>query len=206
MTNKTLVQTDIKFNKKYFEITESGISISVKKMFSTKSYSVKFEDLGFKRLQSKHSKGGWLIAAIIFIILAIILFFLEKNGNDTDRGAFVVYIVLSIISFIMYFTSYKNTFFLTNTDNTNGIEFLADKPNKIQVEEFVANLKKERDLFLINRYGQMTKFLSYEQQFNTLIWLNRTEALSKDEYEKKLEELQLLFYQPTAISGFQNRQ
>ena len=57
---------------------------------------------------------------------------------------------------------------------------------------------------LIAKYGQITNLLSYEQQLNSLNWLNSIEGLNRDEYQVKIAELNSLFRGSNPIIGFRS--
>ena len=128
---------------------------------------------------------------------------MEKSGGDTDKYAYIVYLTFSIICAVLYILTFERSFFLVNNDNSNPIFFLLNKPSKKEIEEFISVLKAERKKYLSSKHGQLTKNLSYQQQYNTLNWQNRCEVLSKAEFELKLAGLNTLFSKPNGSIGFQ---
>ena len=189
----TLHQRDKFFNRKWFKIDDEGLSVSSKSLSKSDEVFIKFEDIGVRVIKSKSGKKGWLIATIVFLLLSAGMFFFEKSGGDTDKNAFVVYLILAIISGTIFLLTFKRSFYLADNNNKNAIEFLIDKPSKEKLADFIDILKLERKKVLITKYGQITNLLSYEQQLNAINLLNAVQALTKEEYETKLAELNSLF-------------
>ena len=100
---ETLYQRNIFFHKKWFEINDEGLSIISRSLSSNTELFVKFEDIGVKIIKDKKGKKGWIIASIICFLLAVGLFFDEKTGGNTDKNAFVVYLIFSIIFVVVFF-------------------------------------------------------------------------------------------------------
>jgi hypothetical protein len=204
MSTNILYQKDILGNRKYFEISNEELLIKSSRFFKSSEVTIKLDTIGTKVIKSKTGKKGWLIAAIVLLILSITLFIGEKAGGDTDKFAFLFYFIFSIGCFIVFILSYKSSFYLAKQDNKNAIEFLNNKPSKQELETFIAELKLRRNKALLIRYGQLSKMISYEQQYNNLLWLQNNDALTIEEYNAKLAELNSLFSAPTRITGFGN--
>jgi hypothetical protein len=135
---KALHQKGYFFNECYFEITDEGLSVKMKKMSNASEYFVTFDDIGTKVIKSNKGKKGWLIASIVFLILSIGLFFLAKSGGNADKSAYVVYLIFMVICITIYLITFKRSFYVANNDNTNAISFLVDKPSQHELNEFIA--------------------------------------------------------------------
>jgi hypothetical protein len=201
----TLYQKDNFFNQKEFEITAEGLNINSKKLVGSDELFVKFEDIGSKVIKSKSGNRKWLLATIFFFMLSIGMFTYARVGGDVEKNGYLVYLILSIICFTVFFLTYKKSFYLTNSQNKNAIEFLIDNPSKEELNSFIDTLKSQKNNHLKMMYGQVTKMLSYEQQHSNLQWLYNIEAINRQEYESKLSELNVIFSQTTnPIIGFRN--
>lgn len=198
----SLFQKDLLFNRRWFNMNDEGLMVTSKSLTSSSEVFVKFEDLGFKIIKSKGGKLGWLITVIVSFLLAIVMYFFEKTGGDTEKSAFLGYLILAIMAAIIYLLTYKSSIFLTDNENKSSIRFLIDKPSKDELSEFIDTLMLKRKNVLILKYGQITNMMSYEQQVNTLNWLNTVDALSNKEYSIKIEELNAVFKKTNPITGF----
>lgn len=201
----TLYQQNRFFRKKWFELKEEGIFIKTTDLNGTTELLMKFEDTGVKLIKSKMTKRGWLIATLTFFLMAVAMYIYEKFGGDTDKNSFIIYLILSAISGIVFFLTGKRSFYLANNDNRRAIEFLVNKPSKAELSDFIDLFKQTRKNVLLHKFGQLTRHISYEQQMNTLQWLNNIDALTNEEYDLKISELNVLFNPVRPVIGFQTR-
>lgn len=116
-----LYQKDILLNKRWFEITQEGLSIKSKSIRESNELSLRFEDIGLKVVKSKNGKTGWLIATLVSLGLSAIILIDRKTGGDTDKGDFLFYFLLSLVFFVIFVLTYKRSFYLTNNENKNAI-------------------------------------------------------------------------------------
>jgi hypothetical protein len=198
---KTLTQRNL-LSKHFYELSPDGLQITEKGVSKSRDYFITYEDIGTKVIKFNKGKKGWLIAALIFLVLTGLLYFLQQNGGNTDKDGYLVYAALTIICAIVYLSTYTRAFLLVTIDDSNPISFLTNNPSESELNEFIQLLKNERKKYLLEKYGTLSKLISYEQQFNTLNWLNRNEVLTKDEYSAKIEELNSLFPASNVITGF----
>lgn len=198
----TLFQSDFRFNKKWFKINPDGLLVKSKSINRTSQLLIKFEDLGINEVTSKRGKKRWLIASIVFLLFSGGMFFFERTGGDSDKNAYEIYLIFSLISGVVYFLTFKNSFYLIDNGEGNAVEFLTDKPSREILRDFIDTLKTERKKVMIAKYGQLTNMLSFEQQKNTLDWLHSEGVLSTEEYKLKVEELNGLFRKSKPIIGF----
>jgi len=192
-------------SQSWFQITDQGLKVTNKSLTRTNDFFVTFEDVGTKTLRYNKGKKGWLIAALILLVVSMGLLVMEKSGGDTDKNAYIIYLTFSVVCLVAYFLTFKRSFYVVNNDNTNPISFLVNRPSREELDTFISTLKEKRKEYLLSKYGQVTKLLSYDKQYNTLNWLNQSEVLSKDEYLSKLEELNKLFSGSNPIGGFHSR-
>jgi len=94
----TLYQRDLFFNRRLFKLDEEGLSVTSKSLSTSTEVFIKFQDIGVKVIKSKNGKKGWLIAAIVFLLLSMGMFFFERSGGQTDKNAYVIYLILALIS------------------------------------------------------------------------------------------------------------
>lgn len=202
--SRFLHQRSFPLNRFSFELTGDGLDIKKKSLFKKEEFSLKFEDIGIKHIKSKRTEIGGIISIIILLALSIGLYIDEKiMGGDTEKNVYLVYLILAFIATIVTIMFYKRSFYLARPNNSNAIEFLLNKPSKFELDEFINELKQRRKEYLITKYGQINRMLSYEPQYNQLLWLFDNNVLGENEYKDRLAQLNDLFKNPVTISGFQ---
>jgi hypothetical protein len=204
MENK-LFQRRFLFNRRWFEITADGLLFRKKEIVESAEIFIRFEEVGVKSLRSTERKRKWLIATLIFLVISIGTFFYERSGGNTDKNAFVVYLILSAACAVVYLVTTKNLFYLVTSGNKNAIGFYHNNPSAAELKSFIGELKSARKQFLLHKYAELTKLISYDQQLNTLQWLENIEALSGEEYDAKVVELKILFNPDRPVIGFQQK-
>jgi hypothetical protein len=190
--------------KNWFEIQDEGLWVKRKRINNTDEYFMSFEELGVNIFKSKGKNLGPILATILLFALSIGIFIYEKSGSNTEKGAWLFYLILGLISCTISILTFRRTFFLTTARKTNSIEFFTNQPSEESVKNYVANLKAVRNKYLVEKYGNLTKLLSYEKQYDTLHWLNSINAMSNVELQDKLAELNKLFKSSDPIAGFHN--
>jgi hypothetical protein len=158
-------------------------------MASSSDTFVDFEEIGSKIIIEKSRKLIWLILCLLFLIIAISVFIKRLNGGHVGNGAEIFHITTSLFFLVVFFLTKKNIIYLTQSDNTNAIEFIGTKRYKQKVDDFIKELLQRRDKYLIEKYSSINEFLPYSQQYNNLVWLYNLKLLTKEELNKKINEL-----------------
>jgi hypothetical protein len=130
------------------------------------------------------------------------LFGLEKGGEKVGEGASLFYLAMAVLCGTVYAFTYKRLFYLALHDNSNAVVFFLNRPSVNAFEGFIQTLKDKRKFFLLEKYGTLTKMISYEQQQQNILWLVNANALTHDEYVKKMAELNALFSSFPDITDF----
>jgi len=182
-------QFDTNLDRFNYIIEETGIRLIKKRMASTSDTFVDFEDIGSKIIIEKSRKLIWLILSLLFLVFAILVFVKRLNGGHVGNGAELFNITTSLFFLVVFFLTKKNIIYLTQSDNTNAIEFIGTKRYKQKVDDFIKELLQRRDKYLIEKYSSINEFLPYSQQYNNLVWLYNLKLLTKEELNKKINEL-----------------
>lgn len=182
-------QFDTNFDRFKYIIEDNGLRLIKKRIASSTDTFVDFEDIGSKIIIEKSRKVLWLIISILFFIIAISVFIKRLNGGKVGDGAEIFHVTTSLFFLAVFLITKKNIIFLTQPDNTNAIEFIGSKRYKEKVNVFINELLQRRDLYLIEKYSSLNEFLPYNQQYNNLVWLYNLKLLTKEELNKKINEL-----------------
>ncbi len=192
-----LIQTDRLFNKKIFELTDTGLRGQQKKLFSSVEYFVDYEDIGVRILKNKTGRNGLLVASIIGFMLTAVVFISKLAGKDVEPGAELLYLTTAIVCGTMYWLTYSRTFYLVQQGNKNAIEFICDNPTKESLDQFINTLKEKRRVILDDKYGQINVHLPYEQNHQNILWLFNNDVIDKVEFDNRVNELNSKFNRPT---------
>lgn len=201
-----LEQTKRFFHRRIYELTDNGLKGQLKRLFDSSEYFVDYEDVGVRILKSKSGNTVWLIIAIIGLVLPVLLLIARLFGGDVEGGAEVLYLTIGLVSGLIYWLTYSKSFYLVQPGNKNAIEFIYDNPTKEDLDQFIETLRTKRNKVLEDKYGQVNALLPYEQNHQNLIWLLNIDVISKDEFDKRLFDLNSKFQQPTERKiGFEVR-
>ena len=148
----TFKQFDINLNRFKYVIENDGISVTKKKLFSVTERFVPFEDIGSEIIRDTERKFVWLIASILFFIVASSVFLRRIGGFTIGDGAEVFWLSISAVFFIIYAYKRKNSLFLVKDDKTNGIEFTGTRMYERRLNQFIKDLLRQRDIYLSSKY------------------------------------------------------
>jgi hypothetical protein len=157
--------------KKEFELTDKSLKVSISKPFSFLEDEFTFEQINYKLRREKKPKVSSLIISIIlsvFLIVALVSHFSEKNGSGINDIYF--YLILLLISTFITYATFKNVINLALFDN-RYLSFFANSPNRKTVENFLDLIKIEQKKYLLSRYAKADPYLNTEQLSNNLKWL-----------------------------------
>ncbi|MBX2964955.1 MAG: hypothetical protein KF845_02330 [Cyclobacteriaceae bacterium] len=192
-----LIQTEKLFYRKTFELTDKGLQGKQRKLFNTVEYFVDYENVGIRIFRSKSGTYGFLVASIIAILVAIIVFISRSAGNEVGRGAEIFYLSIGLICGLFYWLTYSRTFCLVQPGNKNAIEFICDNPSKEQLDKFIENLKQKRNSTLDDKYGHVNTHLPYEQNHQNILWLFNNDVIGKDEFDRRISDLNSKYNTPS---------
>ncbi len=206
-------QFDTNFDRFKYIIEDTGLRLIKKRIASSSDTFVDFEDIGSKIIIEKSRKLLWLVISLLFLIIAISVFFKRLDGGHVGNGAEIFHLTTSVFFLIVYLITKKNTIHLTQSDNTNAIEFIGTKRYKQSVDEFIKELLQRRDKYLVGKYSTLNEYLPYDQLYNNLVWLYNLKLLTKEQLNLKINELDKIEFKTfnvknnglTKIIGFKNQ-
>lgn len=188
-------------DKRHFRFMEDGLFIHSSSAGKVHEYEIKYENIGSKIIYWKNGLNIYLLVAAFLTVASILLCFDTTEPKvELSARLFLIPIILLCIS--LYFITYKKARYITNPGNSNPIELFSNKPNIEAVDNFIHEILSKRRTFLLQRYGQLNKNLSYEPQYYSLTWLLENEVINEEEYDQKLQELNSLYPSTPTIKGF----
>jgi len=128
-----------------------------------------------------------VIAGCIFIGFVTGITMLSEGINNKDIGELigsVIAFIVTLVGLIYWINLISIRVYITTTTGVI-IDFLHNKPNHQQVDQFIDQLKATQKKFFIDRYGNVDKSLPINDQLQNLVWLRNNSLLNNEEFEAK---------------------
>ena len=186
------------FTKRYFELTDHSLKISVSKLFSSYEAEFSFEELD-RRMSKKKSFNRFLLISSIFCLIALLITAInEANGNSQIEDVTFYAIPTFIFSFSLWITR-QSIICLPLYDKRNII-FFNFSYNQNSVQKFIDSVLITQKSYLLNKYARKELFVSAENVMDQPIWLKNRYIIDDDEFEKL--KIDLLPKTPNPVIGF----
>jgi hypothetical protein len=188
------------FIKRKTIIEENKVSSYTSVFGKNMGASVAYEDLSTDK--APHTLIFQNIGLIIlgFAFGTFITFFWR---DDKEFSPYIwIYFAISFISSCIFHFLYKENVWKLRLQNYTYIFINSKYPSTAEVGSFIDELYSQRKKYLRETYLHINKNLSYETQFNNLSFLKKNEAITPDEYQKFLSELDTLFKEDKKPIGF----
>ncbi|MFP5437075.1 MAG: hypothetical protein ACLGH8_04775 [Bacteroidia bacterium] len=162
-------------------------------------------NLAFEDLSTDKTPHTLLFNNIGLIILGfafgtLITFFWR---NDKEFSPYVwIYFAVSFIGSCIFHFLYKENVWKLRLQNYTYIFINSKHPSTAKVDSFIEELYTQRKKYLRETYLHINKNLSYETQFKNLNFLKKSEAITVNEYQNFLNELDALFEYGKKQIGF----
>ena len=187
--------------KRHFRFMEDGLFIHSSNAGMTHEYEIKYENIGTKIIYWKNGLNIYLLVAA-FLTAASVIFCFDITEPEVEPSMRLFLVVLILLCISLYFITYKKARYITTPNNSNPIELFSNKPSIEAVDDFIDEILSRRKTFLLQRFGQLNKNLSYEPQYYSLTWLLDNKVINEEEYDQKLQELNSLYPSTLTIKGF----
>lgn len=198
---QTLIQNRL-LDKRDIKILDNKFTYYDKR-FDTSGFEVTiaYEDLTNNKSLTTNNSGIILWSALGGYCISFCLFMM-RNDKDVDPFMWLYILIIATAALVFYFLKKENSFRIRLANNSGFIQIHRNIPNTITVDAFIENLYAARDQYLRETYLTLDKNLSYELQYKNLKWLRHVEAISKQEFETKYDELKTLFQTDKRTIGF----
>lgn len=179
--NKNFVKRELRF-------TDSKLFYNISKFGNGNEFDIPFENLDGEKVSHNSINHTLLIIAIvIYLITIVVQISLYRDGKEEILVG-LLWAGLGTIFLALYFLSRQNLWKIRLT-NDNFIYIHKNVPSKSVTDQFLSELMKSRNEFLKENYATVDENLSYESQLNNLKWLKSINAISKEEFNQKYNEL-----------------
>jgi hypothetical protein len=179
------------FRSTKFIIEDTGLLIQEKSKQNQTELHYPFEQIKTNRATVLDHNKSVLTLAVIFAGIALLVFIMSFSDKTVEAIAAPLWLSVSALLFLVYFKTKRKKLFL-QTEN-KPIQFLADKSNFEIANNFIEQLLAERNLYLVSKYAKLNRNLAFGPQLDNLNWLLNNRAISKVQYDEKVQELNFLF-------------
>ncbi|MGN6181503.1 MAG: hypothetical protein ACTHNW_20135 [Mucilaginibacter sp.] len=186
------------FTKRYFELTDHSLKISVSKLFSSYEAEFSFEELD-RRIFKKKSFNRFLLVSSIFCLIALLITAMNEANGHSQVDDVTFYAIPTFIFSLFLWVTRQNIICLPLYDKRNII-FFNFFYNQNSVQQFIDNILATQKNYLLNKYGRKELFVSPEDIINQLIWLKNRHIIDDDEFENLKRNL--LPKNPNPVTGF----
>jgi hypothetical protein len=192
---KTLVQKK-NFVTRELRISDAKLFCKVSKFGNTNEIDIPFENIDGEKVSFQSSNNLLLLVSISLTLLSIINLFLDF-GNWISIISFIIATIL----FVIYWFSIGN-FWQVKLMDGNSILIVKDVPDAKNVDNFIDEIIRARNIYLRENFASIDENLDYESQLNNFKWLKAIKAMSKEEFEAKHEELKKIYFHSDLNIGF----
>lgn len=197
---KNVLYQNTLFEKKEFEILDSKLRYKETKYGNEKEIFIPFESILPNKSSYVDKNYVLLGVSICFLLITIWIYNMRFEGRNNDNSSYFIWLFLSVITFLFYIITQKN-FWKINLLDLNFIFIFKNEPSSKEAIDFIENLYVKRNVFLNEMYGDIDKNLQYEHQLSNIKWLRIMEVITKEEYEKKIDQLNEIYIKVKKI-GF----
>ena len=180
---KTLLQKK-NFVTRELRISDTKLFCKVSKFGNTNEIDIPFENIDGEKVSFKSSNNVLLLVSMSLNLISIINLFL-----DFGKWISVIGFVIATILFVIYWFSIGD-FWQVKLMDGNSILIVKDVPDTETVDNFIDEIIKARNLYLIENFADIDENLDYESQLNTFKWLKAVKAISKEEFEALAKAIQ----------------
>jgi hypothetical protein len=187
--------------KQFFELKDNEIFISMKQLGNSTEYSIKYEDILANKYHIKSSNMVLFSFSIFFIVFFMINFALNYNVDETNLVVSFLWLFAGLVFLGAAINSHENVWNVPTATNQK-LKFYFNSPNQLEVNDFIDELFRKRDEYLDSTYGKINPNLAYDIQFNNFSWLKNIQAISHDNYNLKIKNLDEIFKNQSNKIGF----
>jgi hypothetical protein len=163
------------------DILDKGIAVSERIMFNPRKYKVRFENISAEGEEVSNSSQLRFWATIILFALALLTGLLQLFGQDVGGWAFLIWVVLGIITGVSYLMS-RETFLVYGAVRPQLIVY-KNKPNVGAFTAFMAEVQRRKQDYILNNYLLNTAVGSSADAIHKLAWLKNEGAINDTEFE-----------------------
>ncbi|RKN78471.1 hypothetical protein [Ulvibacterium marinum] len=178
--------------RRTFLIQANGLKISEDSSFGTSRRTIPFENITNEFVSLKFNPIHYLVI-IVLGVLVIFSFLVLKMYNIDDLGKIYRWILIFLVGGIFGIYNFKMASTVLRCIDFEGIEFYKNEPSKKEMDLFIKELFKRRNLYLEERFEKVNPNLNYEYQYGMFYHLHSLEIIDSEKLDKLISELDKAF-------------
>ena len=186
------------FIKRYFELTNSSLKVTVSKPFNFYEVELSFEDLT-RKIFKKKSYNRFLLISSIFCLIALLMTVINAVNGNSQVDDVTFYAIPSVILLFLLWVTRQDIIYIPLYDKGNVI-FFNHSPYRNNVQNFVDKILSAQKDYLLSKYAKKEPFISTERLMEQLIWLKSHYIIDETEFEEL--KLSLIPQNPNPVMGF----
>lgn len=197
---QTLIQNRI-LDKRELKILDNKLTY-YEKRFDTSGFevSIAYEDL--TNSKTIHSNSLVIFWTSMAVYCGSLFAFMVRHEKNADPYMWIYMVLIATATLIFFLLKREDSWKIRLANNGGFIYIHRNLPDSKTATDFLENLYKTRDEYLKETYMTLDKNLSYELQYKNLNWLKFVEAISKQEFEAKYDELKTMYSSEKRTIGF----
>jgi hypothetical protein len=188
--NKTLIQSKFVIQREFI-LSDNSLKVNEKR-FGKLANQVEYnlDEISFR-------KAVYTPPLMTFYkaLGAVFLFWFFMEGNIF----FTIIAFLAVLYFVIDYFYLSGSVIVVNSKST-PILFLKNRPNEVEVLEFIEELQNRIKAFLKWKYGNLDQDLPFDLQIKNYRWLRNQEVISDDEYDQLCQDLKVKRADSTPLS------
>ena len=168
------------FTRTRYQLVTDGVEVTTKTLFDSSRYRVPFEHIAGQAEEVAVSSRRWFWGMIGLMGLALYAGVLELQGEDVERGAYLVWATLGALAGAEFFLSRK-TFLIYGAEYPRLVLY-KDMPDSTSLAAFMEQVQQRKQAFLLTRYLHGNQGTAADA-IHKLAWLVEQGAITPDEYE-----------------------
>ncbi len=185
MSNSTPLELKQKylFERREFSLESNRIRLFVKDLDGETESYIQYETVTSNTRVITRQDGRVYTAAISFGIFALIGFGLNFAGTSSLMRWSPLWAIASVVFFGFHFYK-RRRYFILDLSDRKSIFFLADKPSKEKLREFIKSLYDTRRKYLREKYFVFNPANEPENEIAKLKFLLEQEIISDSEFQE----------------------
>lgn len=185
MANPKLLELKQRYlnERREFFLEPDRIRLHTKDMDGETETFIDYESITPTTRLITRQNGRLYVAAISFGIFALVGFVLNFAGISALMRWAPLWGVASVILFGFHFYK-RRRYFLVDLKNDRSIFFIADRPSKDAVKEFIQSMYESRKKYLRDRYFATNPISEPENELRKFQWLLTEGVISETEFQQ----------------------